>query len=671
MALLLLVVIAALCGAAGRACLRAMRVEPESAEVRFAASGALGMGLLGYAILAVGLAGLLNRTAFIVLLALLAAAGVAGRRPMLADIRCMAAAWLPRSGRLDWLRLASGAVIVACLAGSLVSAFNLPDAMEWDSLSYHLAAPKQYLAAGRIVFLPTDHHSNFPFLTQMLYTLGLALQGPALAKLIHWWCFVLLLIAVAGLGDRAARPGAGAFAAALCALTPVALWEAGTAYIDIAQALMTTVAFALAADYATSRSDRIAGAAGLFAGLALGVKTLSLVPAALLGGWVLVSGRRPRAVLAYAACAVALGAPFYVKAWVQTGNPVYPFAYKLFGGRYWNADLAQRYSGEQTSFGLDARPARPGDDLVAARNPVHVPPAVGDRLRNLLLGPFALVSVPRLFSNYNSPGAESHLGMGLLALLGAALVYRPLGRLGGSALGIAACWFVAWSLSMQYVRYLIPLAPLVCVAGAAALLSPHCGRPGAMLAAAVLALQCAFTGVVFLPRLPGAVERAASAEADRRHVQRQVNCAASEQWINANTPAGAQVVLFEETRGFGLDRRYLWGNEGHSLYIPYSQFGDASAMVDWFLDHGVAVALVNLQFSPFFQDAASAERLRAAVRGGTEAELFLEAYRTAPRDGERWRFLLAEAVTAGRAEVAQDGSRYGCVVLRLLPGAKP
>src|SRR5207249_472561 len=81
---------------------------------------------------------------------------------------------------LATLILASVGIIV------LVNCFVPPGAHEWDALSYHLAAPKVFIQHHRIVYLPTDHHSNFPFTMQMLFLIGLLFNGYGLANLIHF-----------------------------------------------------------------------------------------------------------------------------------------------------------------------------------------------------------------------------------------------------------------------------------------------------------------------------------------------------------------------------------------------------------------------------------------------------------------------------------------------------
>jgi hypothetical protein len=88
-----------------------------------------------------------------------------------------------------------------------------PNANDYDSLVYHLAAPQRYLDIGRIVELPYDHHSYFPFLTEMLFALGLQWKGPVLAKLFHWLMLPLCCMTLIAMGSRHFSRRAGLVAA--------------------------------------------------------------------------------------------------------------------------------------------------------------------------------------------------------------------------------------------------------------------------------------------------------------------------------------------------------------------------------------------------------------------------------------------------------------------------
>jgi hypothetical protein len=142
---------------------------------------------------------------------------------------------------LAWLAAAAGLYVAGV---TLVAALAPPGGNDWDGLAYHLAAPKVYLRHGRIHFIPYDSHTDFPFTMEMLYSLGLALAGAPLAKLLHWSTGGLTALAVAAFWrthllrsgseprarTRSPATWAPPLAAALFLSVPHVAWEATTPY---------------------------------------------------------------------------------------------------------------------------------------------------------------------------------------------------------------------------------------------------------------------------------------------------------------------------------------------------------------------------------------------------------------------------------------------------------
>ena len=122
----------------------------------------------------------------------------------------------PRLG-IFWL-LATGAAV------TFLAALMPPTEIDWDGLAEHLAQAKVYARTGAYAPLWHDHHSHFPALVQMLFTLGMLFNGPGLAKLFHWSFGMIALATVYCLGERFARPGSGKWAALTFATTPVIGW---------------------------------------------------------------------------------------------------------------------------------------------------------------------------------------------------------------------------------------------------------------------------------------------------------------------------------------------------------------------------------------------------------------------------------------------------------------
>jgi len=641
----------------GRQCLRLLRYSPPTRLERLAIGTTLGLGVIGYTVLAIGLAGWLRPAPVFLSLAVLMALSWRGALDVLADLRGVPP-W-----RLSMGGVAAGAALVLLAAIAALNCFSPPGAHEWDALSYHLAAPKVYLQQERIVFLPTDHHSNFPFLWQMLFVLGLMARGPELAALFHWTAAVLATAGVAILARRHGGPGAGNWAAVSFATMPIVVWQAGAAYIDVAQALCTTLAVHCVLEWRQRRETPPLAVAGVLIGLALGVKTLSLVPLGLLTAYLLGSRPPLRQLGAYLALALAVGCPFYVKSAILTGNPVYPFAYRLFGGRYWSEELSKPYEAEQRSFGLSRNLIGPRDDARALSFP-YEKPAAADRIRNAILTPFQLIAVPRIYYNLADPGVLNHAGYLFLALP-MLLLLAPQRSAGASWLAVlSALWLGISTLSMQYVRYLVPVFALAAAAGGeGAVQARRMGPALSALLALAVAGQAAVALWTFGREAPTRWELAVNKAAQQDYLRRSLNHYAAVEWLNTATDPADGVVLFEESRGFYLDRPYLWGNANHSLFIPYRRFASGEEMVDWFLARGYRYALVNLRFAPMAATTDGQMELRAASASGDLPSLVMRWYRPGMEDRERWRELLGQALHEGRAVVLPQATGRGVVVL--------
>ncbi len=151
---------------------------------------------------------------------------------------------------------------------------------------YHLAAPAQYLRHGKIVELPYDHHTYFPFTMEMLFLWGMAMKGPVLAKLFHWLMLPLSCGALIAIGKRHFSRRVGLFAAALFASIPLVQAEASTAYIDLGLTAFTLLAYLCFLNWKTTGEKSWLLWCGAFCGFCLGTKYLGALTFGWLGFWV-------------------------------------------------------------------------------------------------------------------------------------------------------------------------------------------------------------------------------------------------------------------------------------------------------------------------------------------------------------------------------------------------
>ncbi len=245
--------------------------------------------------------------------------------------------------------------------------------IEFDALEYHLQGPKEYYLDGRITFLPHNVYTSMPSGVEMLHLLGMLVAG-------DWWLGALVgqeLVAwfapasAVLIGATASRVGgssrAGWFAAIVYLTTPWIFRVGSSPFVEgplcffHAALVWAVIRFGWLGGKASegSRPPPIAWGVlvGLLAGGAMAIKYPALISAVIPTGLVvLIEGWRTRSSKLLVGFAVGLGlvvAPWLGKNVVDTGNPVYPLAWSVFGGREWDAGREARW---QAAHG--AKPAR-------------------------------------------------------------------------------------------------------------------------------------------------------------------------------------------------------------------------------------------------------------------------------------------------------------------------
>ena len=596
---------------------------------------AAGIGGLGYLVLALGLLRQANATAFGILLGIAAVIGVVllVRAPKKTSTPVL-------ESRPVW-HLAAAAVLGLLGLLTAVAALAPPSSLEWDSLAYHLAAPKTYLSQGRIFFIPYDHHSNFPFTLEMLYLLMLGLGSVGAAKLVHWVCGALLVASVYTFAVRHIAPerfgrGVGIVAALLVTGTPIVLWESTIAYIDLSTALFTWLSlYALVNAAQAAKSSALEEkqnigwlvVSAILMGFALGTKltVLAFWGMLLIGvlGWNLVTTRRwaketsPHAAL-WGAVSLLMGLPWYIKSWLYTGNPVYPFFYNLFGGRYWSAENAALYAGDQARFGIGKTPV------------------------DLLLGPWQATMEKMTAAAFGRQFVYTeYIDYSLSPALLGLFIAAPL-LLGKRRLSSASTYmvlfsigvYIFWFFLMQQTRYLIPAIPAIAVVGAEALMSAweerrrFVGTVGGVLVAASLAWGVYRTGTrLTAPALPVVLGQETVPDYMVRRQKQFGLFGEAIRWINENTPKDAKVALFDEPRAYYLDRPYIWAQPNHAAdLLPWDTYKDVD---DWLADfkrRGYTTLLVNevnagelsksQRWYVFLNDAVAGDKVTLAYEKG-------------------------------------------------------
>ncbi|MHB8993870.1 MAG: ArnT family glycosyltransferase [Armatimonadota bacterium] len=631
------------------------RLAPRTTPVpeRFLMSATIGYVLIGYGTLILGLLGHLTQWSAAVLLAVAAVAGL-GHWDLLweALLRCLN--MILRGFRSRGQRL--GALfLLLILALTLVTALEPPSGRDFDGLAEHLAQASHYARHGSVEPLWYDHHSQFPSNMQMLYTLSLLYDSTSAAKLFHWFHGIMALLAAALIARRFMSRSATVWAAVVLASMPLFLMLAGVSYVDLG-----VMAYGLIALFAFLRWYRRRLAvdlllAGLMAGCAATVKVQGLTIWGILmaGALVVIVGEwRARAeksgpvapptspapstpqgpptkatsigtLIAAAAVGMLICLPWFVRSYVNTGNPVYPFAYSIFGGKHWSADRALGYQRHQLEFGMGELPPQAEIDALPRWKRLFVGPREPWKW---LYAPFGLTFQPweyEVFLGKLPNILMTSIGPLWLAFLVVLLVMPNKPPAVRISLWLFLPLWLWWFASMQLARYLVPslalLAPATGYAIYRGLSAGRIARQGTIWAVGlwcIMALSIAW--LLAKPALPVVF----GLQSREQYLSQSLDIYPVSAYIAERLPQDARVATYGEVRCFYFDRDCFWAEHGHSDLIDYAKMREPSDLVKRYGELGITHVLLNQQHLPGLWD--SPETTVRLLREGIDQGLLVQ-----------------------------------------------
>jgi len=325
-------------------------------------------------------------------------------------------------------------ILLALLVGILIvnALASLSPPIKDDTMFYNLGVPRLWIEYGNIDFIPTIPLSASALNSELLLTPLMAVSNPEAAQ------FFVFLIAVSAM-FMTARILHRHFAVnqwlALILLGTVSAYIAisTNAKNDFLCVGFAALAFLYYFDFIQLRKFKYIVLAGVSAGMAAGTKTNALLLLATLPLVMIISRDGFKPLLAFSITALALASPWYIKALVETGNPVFPFYDSLFNSPYWHT-VFDTYN-QATYVDMDNK-----------------------SIINFLTSPLRQVYTPDIFRARLGPVPFMFLPL-LLALKSIPVLIRR-------SLWILGLFYLLWYLVLPNSRYLFPVLPLLIVVAA-------------------------------------------------------------------------------------------------------------------------------------------------------------------------------------------------------------
>lgn len=334
----------------GRLLERVLRVEGLSLPACVAVRAGGGMALLMTLLQGFGLAGLLRPVPVLIL-------GVFGLGAALYGIDPKKSAERAREDSLlrhPLLPLVAVPGLLLLVAASVPPGVLWPDgagdeSKGYDALGYHLQIAREWLDSGRILRLPHNAYSFLPLHVEGLYSALMAARGgPFEGMLACQWLHASFALAAAALlalwcRERTDSAGAGIWGALAFLLLPGTLIVGSLAYNEMGMLFLFACAWVLL-------SERQFMLAGALLGTAAGVKMTAVGMVAAPVALALFLPHEPnaaprgRSAAILVVVATLLYAPFLVRNFLWTGNPIFPMATRVLGGGNWSEVQAARWS---------------------------------------------------------------------------------------------------------------------------------------------------------------------------------------------------------------------------------------------------------------------------------------------------------------------------------------
>jgi hypothetical protein len=310
----------------------------------------------------------------------------------------------------------------------------------------HLPYARDSAAAHRAGFVRNNWSAMMPSLPLMSYITAFLFSDVTLAKLFNVLCYLLGGGILFWFVRRWWGTGHAVAACVLFWSCPVVLYEATTTMIDLPLTVFSEVAVLSLLEWVRRKNSAFFWVSAISLGLALGCKYHAVfwILPLLAVIWQHEAGVRMcdkrrvlMIVLRYSVVSFLIYLPWLVRAYVYTGNPVFPVANNIFKS-----------------------PLFP-PTMDAAAQDVYVNLREGFSLIKMLKLPWAVIFQPASF--HGTLGAIFFVGT-LFALL---RHKTPQVRNG---LFCALIYFGSWAMTAQEIRYLLPVVPLLAMITAAGLL---------------------------------------------------------------------------------------------------------------------------------------------------------------------------------------------------------
>jgi len=303
--------------------------------------------------------------------------------------------------------------------------------------------------------------------------------------------------------------------------------------------------------------------------------------------------------------------PYLIKNYLITGNPVYPVAYNIFGGRWLAPEQVERMLAYVDSHGM------------------------GHDWRHMLMLPWNITA----YGKAGFPNFDATITPLWLILFPALLLTRPNPPVVRWSALVCIIYFLSWAAYTHITRYMMPMFPLLSLACAHTIvaLEEKAGRLSEGFATwfkTGAILVCGFVWLSFSyfypPRVPAEFGPVVWGDQTREEfLTEKVPNYQAFNYINNKLPADARLMFFWDNRGYFCDRPKIGDSviEAPSMIELVHDAGSAEAFRLTLAEMGVTHVMFNKLFLTRFPPHTTSEEDKRRFDADFKTfENFLERY---------------------------------------------
>ena len=458
--------------------------------------------------------------------------------------------------KFDFFSIVAAFIVTFILLNFIIS-FSPP--WHFDVVAYHLAIQKIYMKFHQIVYIPYIFYSNLPSLVDTIYLNGFLLHSGILSNLIAYALSIAFLFAIFSFCKRFFNFRIALLASLIFYSSPMVTGLTSTAHIDVQFALFVFLSFYSLFVYFSLKDRKWLIVASIFAGFGASSKIFGAV--AVIGVLIMLVinllSRLRKNDIGYANafleiiifCSIVLivTTPWLLKNYFFTGNPVWPAFNEIFNGKYWDETHQ-----EKLSKMINLRKISVANYL---RLPWDIHTQMGKNINNIdeneSIGPYFLTFLPLYF------------------------LLKKKNKIINLFFILIFVYITMWFFLSYMLRYIIFAMPLVAIISSYVIVDLLNNKYLSSILKILLVVTFSFNLMIWIggnaKELPVAIGLESH---DSFYSKYPGQIYKASKFINNNLPKDAKILLFRDTRGFFLEREYMWADPLYQMVIDYSKINN-------------------------------------------------------------------------------------------------